>query len=480
LPSAARVRFGLVLAATLFATLAIPAFASAATKVPLIVEKIGFGEGKVISSPSGISCGSTCEFEYTEGTKVILTATAEAGSVFGGWTGCDANPSVTKCEVKVNEETTVEAEFNEMESFFLTLEKAGTGEGTVTSSPAGINCAAACFVDEAEYLEGTKVVLIATASAGSVFEGWSGCVSNPTPTKCEVTISEGIYVEAEFNEMEKFPLVVEKLGTGTVTSSPTGINCDTACLLGEAEYFVGTKVVLTASPGPGSVFTGWTGCDANPSVTKCEVTISEEIYVEAEFDLAPKYTLTVATAGTGTGTVNCDGGACASSYGQGTKVSLTASASAGSAFSGFAGGGCAGATSCIVTINGNTAVTATFSAEPTCATNVSLCPPPAPGQAKAAQSARVKNGKATLKISCVGGTCKGSFNLTAKIKRGGKSKAVVIGKASFSLTDGTSTMLKVKLSSAAKQELDKGKSIRAKLSGAAIASSAVKLTPGQK
>jgi hypothetical protein len=486
LPSATRTRFGVVLALTLFAVFALPAFASAA-KFPLILEKTGFGEGTVTSLPTGINCPAECfeaEHEYAEGTKVVLTASAKAGSVFSGWSGCNENPTPTKCEVTITEETYVEAEFNEMEPGFLVLEKTGTGEGVVTSSPAGISCGAACFEEEAEYLEGTKVVLTASAATSSVFSGWTGCDAEPSATKCEVTIHEETYsyVEAEFNE--KLPLILEKAGTGlgTVTSSPGGINCGTACPSGEAMYPEGTKVTLTASANTGSAFKGWTGCDAEPSATKCEVLILGETIVEAEFHLSakPKYTLTVTTAGSGTGTVNCDGGACAPSYEQGAKVSLTASAAAGSTFAGFAGGGCSGVAGCVLTINGNTAVTATFSAQPTCATNVSLCPPPAPGQAKVAPTARVKNGKAALKISCSGGACKGGFSLTAKIKRGGKTKTVQIGKASFNLADGASTMLKVKLSSSARQALDKGKSIKAKLSGTSIASSAVKLIPGQK
>jgi hypothetical protein len=470
----------LTLTAVLFAALALPAFASAA-KVPLTIEKSGFGLGTVTSSPSGINCGATCSAEYLEGTKVTLTATPKAGSAFAGWFGCDAEPA-GKCEVTVNEEMTVEAEFNEIEKYFLVLENPGTGQGTVTSSPSGINCGVTC---EAEYLEGTKVVLTATPKAGSVFEGWFGCDAEPAG-KCEVTILSETFVEAEFNEIEKFPLVLEKLGTGTgtVTSSPSGINCGTACPEANAEYLEGTKVTLTASASVGSVFEGWTGCDVPSVTTKCEVTITGETIVEAEFSLSskPKYSLTVTTAGTGTGTVNCNGGVCASSYEQGTKVSLTASAASGSTFSGFSGGGCSGVASCVVTINGNTTVTATFSAnpQPTCATNASLCPPPPPGQARAAGSARVKNGKAALKITCSGGACEGHLSLTAKVKQGSRVKTVVIGKASFSLADGASTMLKVKLLSVAKQELGRGKSIKAKLTGTSIASSTVKLTPAPK
>jgi hypothetical protein len=267
-----------------------------------------------------------------------------------------------------------------------------------------------------------------------------------------------------------------------VTSSPSGISCSTACFITEAEYLEGTKVTLTAGTNAGSAFEGWTGCDAEPSATKCEVTILGETIVEAEFSLSskPKYSLAVTTAGTGKGTVSCNGGTCASSYDQGTKVTLAASPASGSSFSGFAGGSCSGTGNCIVTINADTTITAIFNANPspTCATDPSLCPPPS--KARAAGSAQVKGGKAALKLSCSGGPCQGKLSLTAKIKRAYKTTSVVIGKASFSLVDGESVTLKVKLLSAAKKELDKGKTIKAKLTGTAIVSSTVKLKPVKK
>ncbi|RPI80366.1 MAG: hypothetical protein EHM41_22875, partial [Chloroflexi bacterium] len=48
---------------------------------------------------------------------------------------------------------------------------AGTGNGTVSSNLAGINCGSDC---SESYTSGTIVVLTATPTAGSVFSGWSG------------------------------------------------------------------------------------------------------------------------------------------------------------------------------------------------------------------------------------------------------------------------------------------------------------------
>jgi hypothetical protein len=102
------------------------------------------------------------------------------------------------------------------------------------------------------------------------------------------------------------------------------------------------------------------------------------------------------------------------------------------------------------------------------------------GTAKAAATASVSGGKAALKLTCSGGACKGTLKLTAKVKQGKKTKNVVIGKASFSLAAGASKTIKVKLSGPAKQELAKGKTLKAKLSGTGITSSTVKLKPAKK
>ena len=87
-------------------------------------------------------------------------------------------------------------------------------------------------------------------------------------------------------------------------------------------------------------------------------------------------TLTVATAGSGAGVVmstpvgiDC-GIDCTETYSHGTVVTLTASADPGFAFRGWSGGGCSGTDpECIVTMIGNTTVTATFSLPPSLSVN---------------------------------------------------------------------------------------------------------------
>ena len=84
----------------------------------------------------------------------------------------------------------------------------------------------------------------------------------------------------------------------------------------------------------------------------------------------PNRTLTVSKAGGGAGTVTsvdaqigC-GATCSHAYAQGTSVTLNASPAAGSKFAGWSGGGCSGTGSCVVAVNADTTVTATFNPAP--------------------------------------------------------------------------------------------------------------------
>ncbi len=79
--------------------------------LPLKVTKTGLGTGTVESAPVGIDCGGTCEAEFETGVTVKLTETANPGSVFTGWSNCDAVVS-GECEVTLNEARQVSANFD--------------------------------------------------------------------------------------------------------------------------------------------------------------------------------------------------------------------------------------------------------------------------------------------------------------------------------------------------------------------------------
>jgi Divergent InlB B-repeat domain len=74
-------------------------------------------------------------------------------------------------------------------------------------------------------------------------------------------------------------LTVKVSGSGTVTSSPAGINCPSACRMTVA---TGTKVTLTATPSAGYAFSKWTGSCAGTSKT-CAVLMTTNKTVNAWF-----------------------------------------------------------------------------------------------------------------------------------------------------------------------------------------------------
>jgi uncharacterized repeat protein (TIGR01451 family)/CSLREA domain-containing protein len=78
--------------------------------------------------------------------------------------------------------------------YTLSAAKAGTGSGTVTSSPGGINCGGDCSEN---YVNGTSVTLTATPAAGSLFTGWSGGGCSGTGT-CVVVVNTNKTVTASF------------------------------------------------------------------------------------------------------------------------------------------------------------------------------------------------------------------------------------------------------------------------------------------
>lgn len=95
-------------------------------------------------------------------------------------------------------------------------------------------------------------------------------------------------------------------------------------------------------------------------------TLPNNIYGYGRLNMPPLYTLSVSKSGSGTGSVasapagiNC-GSSCSWKYMVGTSVTLTATPDAGSAFSGWSGGGCSGTGTCTVTMNADTTVTAMF------------------------------------------------------------------------------------------------------------------------
>lgn len=80
------------------------------------------------------------------------------------------------------------------------MTKAGAGTGTVTSSPAGINCGGACV---ATFANGTTVSLTERPGARSRFVGWSGDCSGRSA--CVLSMTSNHSVKATFSKAALTP-----------------------------------------------------------------------------------------------------------------------------------------------------------------------------------------------------------------------------------------------------------------------------------
>ena len=123
-----------------------------------------------------------------------------------------------------------------------------------------------------------------TPSPGSVFVGWSGGGCSGTEP-CAVIGNVPVTVTAVFDPVltssppVRYALKVSKKGSGTVVSTPGGINCGLVC---QAAYPSGSVVTLTAVPARDASFKGWTG-EACTGTGPCTVTIGANRAVSATF-----------------------------------------------------------------------------------------------------------------------------------------------------------------------------------------------------
>lgn len=114
-------------------------------------------------------------------------------------------------------------------SFTLSVKLAGSGNGTVTSTPAGVDCTASC---NASFAPGTEVSLTALPASGSEFSGWSGTCTGTGA--CNVTMTSDGSVAATFSAASPISASISptsanvaeggmQVFTATVTNDPNNL-----------------------------------------------------------------------------------------------------------------------------------------------------------------------------------------------------------------------------------------------------------------
>jgi hypothetical protein len=165
----------------------------------------------------------------------------------------------------------------------VTVVRSGTGTGTVTSAPFGINCGVTCA---SNFAANTNITLTATANATSRFSRWLGdCAANGANPVCNINnaVQPTAAVNAEFLRVTHLTVSVGTNNAGSVTSVPQAsslapINCGFTCTTDYADP--NALVTLNALPAPGHRFVGWsltTCADASPTCTFTIGTVDRNI-----------------------------------------------------------------------------------------------------------------------------------------------------------------------------------------------------------
>lgn len=260
---------------------------------------------------------------YIGGTNVNIVAIPDAGWSFAGWTG--AAEGSTNTTITMNANKTVTATFTQ-NNYTLTMITVGTGSVTPGN--------------QTTYHYGDTVNITAAATSPYSFSGWSGDTSGNTNKT--ITITGNMTITATFT-LNTYTITVNQGSHGTISPSTVTVNggfSQTFTISPDVGYHIVDVTVDGSSVGAVSSYQ-FSNVQGDHSITAV---------------FAPnEYTLTITTVGNGTANAN----PAAAIYHYGDTVQLNAYPDNGWTFGGWSGDA-SGTTNTTITINGNKAVTATF------------------------------------------------------------------------------------------------------------------------
>lgn len=137
---------------------------------------------------------------------------------------------------------------------------------------------------------GATAAVVVTPSTASMASGtYSGSIQFSASLASNTPLT--VPVDLTITAAPRFTVTIDGQGTGsgTVTSSPPGIQC--SINLGQAsgpcvgQFVAGTQLTLSPSPTGGDLFNGWTGdC---PASGLCQVVVDQDLRATAEFFKPP-------------------------------------------------------------------------------------------------------------------------------------------------------------------------------------------------
>ena len=269
---------------------------------------------------------------YHYGEQVTLTATANSGYEFQGWSdGVTNNPRT----ITVTGNATYTAVFGEVGATYYNV--------TTSVSPAG----AGTVTGGGTYEAGSVIVLTATANPGYTFNRWD---DSSTQNPRTVTVNSDLSFTAIFTQNQY---------TITVVANPS----NAGTVSGGGAYHYGEYATLTATAYSGYEFVGWSdGSSQNPH----QVMVTGNATYTATFTQSGTtyYTVSAYISPAGAGTVSGTG-----TFPAGATTTLTATANNGYTFDHWNDGSTTNPRT--VTVNNNMSFTAYFNANQyTITTNV--------------------------------------------------------------------------------------------------------------
>jgi hypothetical protein len=257
-------------ATTADCTVAFTAGTPPVANLPLTVTVTGNGSvDSVVPKTFGItSCaasGGTCTANVLTGTTTVVLSAKPVANETVTWGGdCDGTGytgvvtvasgiTALTCTVAFTGVTPPPVTTSDLTVTIV-------GNGSLTSTPAGINACTSAAPCTAKFSAGT-VTLAATTPNPTDTVAWSAdCTGTGNTGSVDIVIGTPATCTATITTVIPTDLTVTVLGNGSVTSSPAGINACTSAAPCTAKFPAGT-VTLTATPANPTDLVAWSaGC----------------------------------------------------------------------------------------------------------------------------------------------------------------------------------------------------------------------------